>query len=342
MRISLKPFNTFGIQSNARELVAAESAEQLSRAWRTASQHGLPVLILGEGSNVFFTEDYEGVVILNRIKGIAVTESEDAWHLHVGAGENWHELVKYSLAHGMHGLENLALIPGCVGSSPIQNIGAYGVELKQVCEYVDCIDPESDKMVRLTNEQCRFGYRDSIFKHEYQNRYVIIGVGIRLPKSWQPVLTYGDLVRLDPQTVAPQQVFDAVCHMRSSKLPDPKVNGNAGSFFKNPVVSAEQTAALLKRYPDAPHYPQTDGSTKLAAGWLIDRCHLKGYRSGGAAVHRHQALVLINEDNAVSRDIINLARHVRQCVGEKFNVWLEPEVRFIGRTGEVNAVEQIA
>ncbi|EPQ7994521.1 UDP-N-acetylmuramate dehydrogenase, partial [Escherichia coli] len=253
-----------------------------------------------------------------------------------------HRLVKYTLQEGMPGLENLALIPGCVGSSPIQNIGAYGVELQRVCAYVDCVELATGKQVRLTAKECRFGYRDSIFKHEYQDRFAIVAVGLRLPKEWQPVLTYGDLTRLDPTTVTPQQVFNAVCHMRTTKLPDPKVNGNAGSFFKNPVVSAETAKALLAQFPTAPNYPQAGGSVKLAAGWLIDQCQLKGMQMGGAAVHRQQALVLINEDNAKSEDVVQLAHHVRQKVGEKFNVWLEPEVRFIGASGEVSAVETIS
>lgn len=342
MNHSLKPWNTFGIEQCANAIVCAENEQQVLNAWQLADSLGHPVLILGEGSNVLFLEPFRGTVIINRIKGIAVTEKTDAWHLHVGAGENWHHLVQYSLQQGMPGLENLALIPGCVGSSPIQNIGAYGVELQRVCEYVDCVELSTGKHLRVSAEECRFGYRDSIFKHEYQDRFVIVAVGLRLPKHWQPVLTYGDLSRLDPATVTPQQVFDSVCHMRTTKLPDPKVNGNAGSFFKNPVIAAEIAQTLLSKFPGAPHYPQVDGSVKLAAGWLIDQCQLKGVGIGGAAVHRQQALVLINADNATSEDVVQLARLVREKVGEKFNVWLEPEVRFIGPTGEINAVEAIA
>lgn len=342
MNHSLKPWNTFGIQRNANEIVRAENAQQLLDAWQNATENGEPVLILGEGSNVLFLEDFAGTVIVNRIMGIKVKEAEDSWHLHVGAGENWHRLVQYTLEKGMPGLENLALIPGCAGSSPIQNIGAYGIELKNVCEYVDCIELATGQALRLSAEQCCFGYRDSIFKHEYQDRYVIVAVGLRLAKAWNPVLTYGDLTRLDPATVTPKEVFDAVCHMRMTKLPDPKVNGNAGSFFKNPVIGGETAKAFIEAWPMAPHYPQADGSVKLAAGWLIDRCDLKGVTVGGAAVHRQQALVLVNQGNATGSDVVQLAHHVRQRVGEKFNVWLEPEVRFIGRSGEVNAVEAIA
>lgn len=342
MNHSLKPWNTFGIDRNANKIIRAESVQQLLEAWQESVRDQQPVLMLGEGSNVLFLEDFAGTIIINRILGIETEESIDAWHVHVGAGENWHQLVQFTLSQGMPGLENLALIPGCVGSSPIQNIGAYGVELKRICSYVDCVELDTGNTQRLTAEACRFGYRDSIFKHEYQDRYAIVAVGLRLPKQWQPVLTYGDLARLDPATVTPQKVFDEVCHMRTSKLPDPKVNGNAGSFFKNPVVSAEQAAALLAISPKAPHYPQPDGTVKLAAGWLIDQCQLKGVSIGGAAVHPLQALVLINQDNATSEDVVRLAHHVREQVGAKFDVWLEPEVRFISRCGEVNAVEVIA
>lgn len=342
MNHSLKPWNTFGIERNAHRIVCAENPQQLLTAWQEAIHSQQPVLILGEGSNVLFLDDFSGTVIINRIKGIAVHEDNEAWHIHVGAGENWHNLVQHTLAQGMPGLENLALIPGCAGSSPIQNIGAYGVELQHVFDYVECVELSSGKQQRLTAQACRFGYRDSIFKHEYQDRFAITAVGLRLAKRWQPVLTYGDLTRLDPATVTPQEVFDAVCCMRTSKLPDPKVNGNAGSFFKNPVVTAEQASALLSEFPNAPHYSQADGSVKLAAGWLIDQCQLKGTAIGGAAIHHLQALVIINTGAAISEDVVQLAKLVRQRVGEKFNVWLEPEVRFIGRSGEVSAVETIA
>ncbi|WP_253381198.1 UDP-N-acetylmuramate dehydrogenase [unidentified bacterial endosymbiont] len=342
MNHSLKPWNTFGMQRNANQIVRANDARQLLSTWQSATKNDEPVLILGEGSNVLFLDDFAGTVIVNRIMGIDVKESADYWHLHVGAGENWHHLVQYTLEKGMPGLENLALIPGCAGSSPIQNIGAYGIELKHVCDYVDCIELATGTTQRLTAQQCRFGYRDSIFKHEYQGRFVIVAVGLRLSKSWQPVLSYGDLACLDPATVTARHVFDAVCHMRMTRLPDPNVNGNAGSFFKNPVIGSEDAQTFLAGWPAAPHYPQADGSVKLAAGWLIDQCQLKGFSVGGAAVHRQQALVLINQNNATSDDVVQLAHQVRQRVGEKFNVWLEPEVRFIGRTGEVSAVEAIA
>lgn len=260
----------------------------------------------------------------------------------MGAGENWHELVKYSLEQGMSGLENLALIPGCAGSAPIQNIGAYGIEFQRVCDYVDVLNLRTNEVFRLTADECQFGYRESIFKHSYRDGYAIIAVGLRLDKLWQPVLNYGDLAQLPRETVTPKQVFDSVCHMRKTKLPDPHETGNAGSFFKNPVVTAAVAAQIKAIFPDAPMYPQASGDMKLAAGWLIDRCDLKGFQVGGAAVHQKQALVLINKDHATSADVAMLAQAVRNRVAEKFDVWLEPEVRFISATGEVNAVEVLS
>jgi len=339
---SLKPFNTFGIDANARKIILAETVEQLSQAWHESRSAAVPFLLLGEGSNVLFLEDFTGIVAINRLKGIKVAEDDEAWSLHVAAGENWHALVEYSLKNGFSGLENLALIPGCVGSAPIQNIGAYGVELNQICDYVDVLNLNSGEIEHIRAEECQFGYRDSVFKHHYRDGYVIVAVGLRLKKAWKPIMTYGDLTRLDPLTVTPQEIFDSVCTMRRSKLPDPQVTGNAGSFFKNPVVSAEQAAVIASEFPQVPQYLQPDGQVKLAAGWLIDQCDLKGYGKGGAAVHRQQALVIINLQQATGQDVVALAHDVRQRVGEKFNVWLEPEVRFIGATGEKNAVEVIA
>ena len=339
---SLKSFHTFGIDATAYQIIIAETVEALSLAWHQSQKAELPFLLLGEGSNVLFLENYTGIVAINRLKGIEITERTDAWHLHVAAGENWHGLVEYTLEKGLAGLENLALIPGCVGSAPIQNIGAYGVELNQVCEYVDVLELNSGEMTRIDAKDCQFGYRDSVFKHHYREGYAIVAVGLRLNKLWQPVMTYGELTKLDPATVTAQEIFTSVCQMRRSKLPDPRVTGNAGSFFKNPLVAAELAATLADEYPAMPRYPQADGQVKLAAGWLIDQCELKGYRLGGASVHRQQALVLINQEGATGQDIVALAHHVRQRVGEKFNVWLEPEVRFIAAVGEQDAVEVIA
>ncbi|HIF6628417.1 UDP-N-acetylenolpyruvoylglucosamine reductase [Acinetobacter baumannii] len=335
---SLKNHNTFALPVNAAHLVIADRIELMLKVWQQTRKRQEPLLILGEGSNVLFLEDFSGTVMVNQLKGIDVREDNDAWYLHVSAGENWHDLVQYTLQAGICGLENLALIPGLAGSAPIQNIGAYGVELKDVCEYVDLLDFSTGAIDRIPAADCGFGYRESIFKHRFQTGHAIVGLGLRLSKQWQPKLSYGDLAKLDPATVTPLQVFESVCAMRRSKLPDPRETGNAGSFFKNPLVHAGKAAELITQYPGMPHYPQQDGQVKLAAGWLIDQCELKGYRIGGAAVHRQQALVLVNIDNAHSQDVVALARHVRKTVADKFGVWLEPEVRFIGATGELNAV----
>lgn len=339
---TLKPWNTFSLEAAANRISVIHHTEELCQRWQESQQRGEPVLLLGEGSNVLFLENFAGQVIINRIKGIEVTETRDAWQLHVGAGENWHQLVEYTLREGYAGLENLAMIPGCAGSAPIQNIGAYGVELNHVCDYVDIVHLADGKRQRLTAEDCQFGYRDSVFKHHYRDRYAIVALGLRLKKKWVPVLTYGELAQMNSESVTPEQVFNAVCNMRRCKLPDPALTGNAGSFFKNPVVSGEMAAELQLACPTIPCYPQPSGEVKLAAGWLIDQCQLKGFQSGGAAVHQQQALVLINTGNATGQDVVALAHEVRQRVGAKFNVWLEPEVRFIGAQGEMDAVEVIA
>ncbi|MGM3173494.1 UDP-N-acetylmuramate dehydrogenase [Dickeya lacustris] len=339
---SLKAFNSFSLSAVATRVVTAKNAPELLSAWQQARRDGQPVLVLGEGSNVLFLEDFCGTVLLNRIKGIEIQESDLGWMLHVGAGENWHRFVKYTLDNNIPGLENLALIPGCVGSAPIQNIGAYGMELRKACSYVDVLNFNNGNVIRLSASECHFGYRDSIFKHQYQDGFAIISVGFYLPKDWKPILEYGELAQFNPETTTAEQIFDAVCQMRISKLPDPAVMGNAGSFFKNPIVSAVLAEKILAVYPNAPYYPQHNGEVKIAAGWLIDQCGLKGYQIGQAAVHNKQALVLVNKGSATSLDVLELARYVRNQVAEKFDIWLEPEVRFISSLGEVDAVEALS
>ena len=334
---SLTPFHTFHLPAQAHKIVEYTTVEQLLTEWQQATENQQPVLLLGQGSNVLFTEDFDGVVFINKSLGIEHYEDANFHYLHVQGGQNWHELVKTSLSMGVYGLENLALIPGVAGSAPIQNIGAYGVEFAQVCDFVEAVHLPTGERVRLSKAECRFGYRDSIFKHEYKDQYAITAVGLKLPKAWQPVLTYGSLTQFNPATVTAQQVFDEVCAVRSSKLPNPDEFGNAGSFFKNPVIDAVTFAQIQTACPNIPNYPQADGSVKLAAGWLIDQCGLKDFQVGGAAVHTQQALVLINKENATGMDVVNLAKAVRQKVREKFGVELHPEVRFMGRTGEIDS-----
>lgn len=338
-KTSLKDLNTFSLSVYAARVIYADSLLKLINAWREAKKIHQPVLLLGEGSNVLFIEDFSGTVLLNRIKGISHTDDSKTWYLHVGAGENWHKLVCYSLQNNMAGLENLALIPGCVGAAPIQNIGAYGVELKNVCEYVDIVDLNTGIHQRISAKDCQFGYRDSIFKHRYREGFAIVAVGIQLTKTWRPIIHYGELNRLDPLSITAKEIFNFVCNLRRKKLPNPAVNGNAGSFFKNSLVSTKRAIKLIKNYPNMPYYRQADNSVKLSSGWLIEQCSLKGYRIGGAAIHKQQALVLINIDHAVAKDVMALANYVRKQVALKFSVWLEPEVRYISANGEINPKE---
>ncbi|MBD1557472.1 UDP-N-acetylmuramate dehydrogenase [Vibrio sp. S9_S30] len=335
---SLKPFHTFGLDVQCRHMVVIESIDDLKEAYANPEWVELPKLILGKGSNVLFTQDFLGVVLLNRLRGKSVIESDTHFHLHAQGGEDWPEFVEWTLEHGYFGLENLALIPGCIGSAPIQNIGAYGVELKDICEYVDIYCIESRKIRRLTNHECQFGYRDSIFKHELKDKAIVVSVGLKVAKNWTPKAQYGALAELAKEDQTALNIYKRVCDIRRSKLPDPCKQGNAGSFFKNPVISQDRFDSLESIYPDIVGYPAKEG-VKLAAGWLIDHANLKGEKIGGAMVHPKQALVLVNAEKATSNDVISLAAYVRQAVLDKYQVELEHEVRFIGRFGETYLAE---
>ncbi|WP_299019468.1 UDP-N-acetylmuramate dehydrogenase [uncultured Photobacterium sp.] len=339
---SLAPFHTFGIEVAAKQIIVAESPQELAAIWRDDQYRALPKMVVGQGSNILFCENYAGVIILNRILGVQITETADAYLLHVGAGEDWHQLVRSTVKNNMPGLENLALIPGCVGSSPIQNIGAYGVELKDVCQYVEVIELETGKLSRISASDCQFGYRDSIFKHALKNTHAITAVGLRLPKIWQPNICYGPLAQFDAEQVTAQEIFDEVCRIRKAKLPDPTVLGNAGSFFKNPVVKHDQRNRLLVQYPSMPSYEMADGTYKLAAGWLIDQCGLKGYQVGGAKVHEQQALVLVNHRHATAGDVLSLASHIVRTVKQQFGVSLDHEVRFMNACQETTLNEVLS
>ncbi|WP_407331916.1 UDP-N-acetylmuramate dehydrogenase [Enterovibrio sp. 27052020O] len=332
---SLKPYHTFGLALNAKEIIKAQKADDFLQIWKQKPDE--PKLVVGEGSNLLFCEDFAGVVILNCLKGIEVKETSTEWLLHVAGGENWHDLVSWTIEQGMPGLENLALIPGLVGSAPIQNIGAYGVEFKESCDYVDVLMLDSGKTQRLSAKACEFGYRDSIFKRQLKDKAIVIAVGFKLPKQWEPVIGYGALSELnDIESLDAKHVYNKVCQIRRSKLPDPKEIGNAGSFFKNPVVATSLADNLRTEYPNMPSFGVNDSEVKLAAGWLIDQCGLKGHRIGGAAVHSQQALVLTNIGNATATDVLTLAQKVVDTVYDRFGVTLEHEVRFMGRTAETN------
>lgn len=327
---SLQSLNTFGLDATAGLLVEIESEEDLLDL--PALDPGRD-LVLGGGSNVVLVENVPGTVFLNRVRGIAVIEDDgDSCLVEVGAGESWHGLVDWSLDHGLTGLENLSLIPGCAGAAPIQNIGAYGVELESVLDSVTCRDWRDGGWRVFSRADCHFGYRDSRFKQE-PDRYLVSSIRLRLRRSFEPVLSYEGLAaELERSGIArptARDVADTVVRLRRQKLPDPAIEGNAGSFFKNPLVDMEIADALRDHHPELPVWPQPDGQCKLSAGWLIEACGLKGAAEGGAAVSERHALVLVNHGRATGRDVAALAARVQRTVADRFGVELEPEPRLV-------------
>jgi UDP-N-acetylmuramate dehydrogenase len=337
--ISLKPFNTFGINIKARYFSTfsnvGDLAELLAHGPRlTTHDSRLATLVLGGGSNMLFTKDFDGVILKNEIKGIEkISEDENSVYIKVGAGENWHQFVLYCMENNYAGIENLSLIPGCVGATPMQNIGAYGVEIKEVFHELTAFHLEEKSNYTFRLKDCQFGYRESVFKHKYKNQFVIINVTYRLNK--QPIFhtSYGaieeELERMGVKDLSIRAISNAVINIRSSKLPDPKEVGNAGSFFKNPSVGNEKYEQLKSEFPTIAGYGNADGTVKLAAGWLIEQCGWKDYRQGDAGVHPKQALVLVNYNNASGYEIYELSEKILQTVNEKFGVLLEREVNII-------------
>ena len=328
--VSLKPYNSFGLPAVANTLVRVASDADVRRVVDHPQLGTAPKFVLGGGSNIILTRDMPQVVLKVEVRGIRLVEERaDAWIVEAGAGEPWHGFVAHTLAQGWPGLENLALIPGTVGAAPVQNIGAYGVELKDRFESLDAVDLVTGRTSTLRADLCTFGYRDSVFKHSLANRTVITRVRFRLPRPWQPVLGYLDLERKMAETGnhAPgaQQMFDWVCAIRRAKLPDPAVLGNAGSFFKNPMVTPEQCRDIIGRDPEIVHYPLPDGSIKLAAGWMIDACGWKGKHVGQAGVYEKQALVLVNRGGAIGSEVMLLAGAIQESVYGRFGIRLEPE-----------------
>ncbi len=329
-RASLRAFNSFALPAVAAALVRLRSEAEVKRVVDHPEFGPAKKLILGGGSNLVLTRDVAATVLKVEIPGRRlVRETPEAFIVEAGAGENWHDFVAWTLQQGWPGLENLALIPGLVGAAPVQNIGAYGVELKDRFDSLDGVDLVTGRSVTLDAEQCGFGYRDSVFKHLLAGKTLITRVRFRLPRPWQPVLGYLDLQRRvhDTGITAPdaQTVFDWVCSIRRAKLPDPAHIGNAGSFFKNPVVSAEQCRDIIGRDPSVVHYPLPDGSAKLAAGWMIDACGWKGKSIGQAGVYERQALVLVNRGGAIGAEVLTLARAIQESVYGRFGIRLEPE-----------------
>lgn len=330
--LSLQNRNSFGVQQQARHLIEFESREELQEIFREVKPERW--MVLSGGNNILFTQDYDGLLLTPVAHSIEVVEQhEESLRLRVDAGLEWDDLVAWAVERGAWGLENLSLIPGKVGASPVQNIGAYGAEAKDVIEWVEYYLPEEDRFCRISHEECGFGYRESIFKQHLKGRAVIYSVGFNLSLKGTPNLGYGDLKReVEARGGATlRNIREAVIAIRRSKLPDTATLGNAGSFFKNPVVDRTLAESLLKRYPEMPHYPSAEGPerVKLAAGWLIDRCGLKGYRQGLVGVHDRQALVLVNHGGATGGDVIALAHHVQAEVQRTFGVAIDTEVNIL-------------
>jgi UDP-N-acetylmuramate dehydrogenase len=331
---SLQSLNTFGIECKTRFYTEINSKEELKEVIQTQQLSYLPWLILGGGSNLLFTKDFEGLVVKNNIKGIELTkEDDDHYFVRAGAGENWHKLVMHCIENNYAGMENLSLIPGNVGASPMQNIGAYGVEIKDVFEELEAVDLKTGEIKVFSKEECRFGYRESIFKHELKNKFLITSVTYRLRKKPKFNTSYGaieqELEQMGVKELSIIAISQAVINIRSSKLPDPAKIGNAGSFFKNPVVAKEHFEVLKEKYPAIPAYPQADGNVKLAAGWLIEKCGWKGFRKGNCGVHEKQALVLVNYGGATGKEIFDLSEDLIKSVNKQFNVTLEREVNIV-------------
>ncbi len=330
----LRAYNTFHIPAVAKYFIEINSEEEFQQLLETPEYKTSPRLILGGGSNVLFTRNYNGLVIRNNIPGKQLLNADDQYYyVRVGAGENWHGFVCWCIENNYAGIENLSLIPGCVGAGPMQNIGAYGVEIKDVFHELEALHVETGEKVHFSNKDCSFAYRESVFKRKYKDQFIITSVSFRLNKQAKLNTSYGaiekELEVMGVKNPGIRAVSEAVIRIRSSKLPDPDVLGNAGSFFKNPEISGTQYTSLKQKHEQMVAYPLENGNVKLAAGWLIEQCGWKGKREGDAGVHVNQALVLVNYGKAAGRDIYDLSQKVLDSVHEKFGVHLEREVNII-------------
>ncbi|WP_242928415.1 UDP-N-acetylmuramate dehydrogenase [Pontibacter vulgaris] len=331
---SLKPYNTFGIDVKAKLYARFDSVAELQELLQMPELRQEEKLILGGGSNVLFTKNFDGIVLQNCIKGIEVLREDDAYtYVKAGSGEVWHEFVVYCLEHNLGGSENLSLIPGTVGAAPLQNIGAYGVELKDIFYELEAVELETGQIHTFDNEACRFGYRESIFKNELKGQFIVTGVTFRLHKNHKLNTSYGaistTLQEMNIQEPTIQDVSAAVCHIRRSKLPDPKQIGNAGSFFKNPEIPLALYDVLKYQYPTMPAYPVSETMVKVPAGWLIEQCGWKGKVIENYGVHKNQALVLVNYGGASGDKVRALAYDIIHSVEEKFGISLHPEVNIL-------------
>ena len=329
-QISLRTRNSFGVDQQAARLVEFETPEDL----RTLFAAGIPEkwTVLAGGNNILFTRDYDGVLLTPVARGITLLSDDgDEVRVRADAGVEWDDLVEWAVGRGLWGIENLSLIPGKAGAAPVQNIGAYGCEAKDAIHRVEMYCVETGAMLTLDAAHCGFGYRESVFKHDLKGRAIITAVEIALTHTPRPRLGYGDVEReVEARGGATlRNIREAICAIRRAKLPDPAVLGNAGSFFKNPVVGAAAAERLLAEYPDMPHYPAPEGRVKLAAGWLIDRAGMKGSRKGAVGVHERQALVLVNHGGATGGEVIAFAHEVQERVREKFGIEIDTEVNIL-------------
>lgn len=331
--ISLLPFNTFGIDKNANFFATAKSTEEVKHLIQKSKEMQLPLFILGGGSNILLTKNLEALVLKMEIKGFEwIGENENEVFLKVGAGESWHDFVTYCIEKNLAGVENLSLIPGTVGASPMQNIGAYGIEIKEVFDHLEAVDRNTLEIKTFSSGECKFGYRESVFKNELKDQFVITHVVFRLSKSPRINMEYGAI----KQTLNEKGIFnptikdisDAVIEIRRSKLPDPAIIGNAGSFFKNPTVSMSIYEKIKSEYPNVPGFPNEDG-VKIPAAWLIEQTGWKGKRFGNIGVHQFQPLVLVNYGGGDGSEIKELSKKIQDSVQAKFDILLHPEVNFL-------------
>ncbi|MBO0937969.1 UDP-N-acetylmuramate dehydrogenase [Fibrella sp. HMF5335] len=334
--VSLRPYTTFGIAANADYFAEVASETDLQTLLQLPDLAKMPKLMLGGGSNILLTRDVPGLVVKLSIGGIEVVREDDLHiYIRVGAGVNWHELVLFCVDNNYAGMENLSLIPGTAGAAPMQNIGAYGVEVEQLVDHLEAIDINTGEKRRFAHADCQFGYRESVFKHELKGKYIITSVTFRLDKTPTFHTRYGaiqetlDEMGITDDKLSIRAISNAVIKIRRSKLPDPAEIGNAGSFFKNPEIPAAQFDALKTQFPALPGYPTTEGQVKVPAGWLIEQAGWKGYRHGDAGVHAKQALVLVNYGRATGNEILALAQQVQESVNRKFGIAINPEVNVL-------------
>ena len=327
---NLKEHNTFGIDVKCRRFIEFESVDELLQIVNSLTDADKPLLVLGGGSNMLFTADYEGTVLHSAIKGHVAVQTDEGIMLRCGSGEVWDDIVSLCVSNRMYGAENLSLIPGDVGASAVQNIGAYGAEAKDIILKVEAVDLQTGKMCEFTNEECEYAYRKSKFKGEWRNRFVITYVTYQLSEVFCPCLDYGNIrAELEKRNIkvpTAEQLRNVIIDIRNEKLPDPKVEGNAGSFFMNPVVPKAKYGELVARFGNVPHYSVDDNNEKIPAGWMIDQCGWKGKSLGKAGVHSRQALVLVNRGGAEGKDIVALCDAIKRDVKDKFGIDIVPEV----------------